>query len=361
MRERHAPRGCVHNVTNAASTEALGLVCITSVSGGFFLVARSAEGSEVCTGGDAFRAWVNEAHSLRSRHSTFASAVDSERAPALYWVDTSGGTVLSGRNQYRVSVVLLDSQHRSLQHVEGQPPLRWVEAPARDWLRYRVCVSHGFVPLGDRMASRGDDGGIEVDADGPPTTHAEPQCAALSSRTSTALVALEASAGGYACAPHVCTGDADKAVVNTFRGPKDVPRSKQRFRHVLKPRGCRYHWYDENELARCLRGRAVLNSAVLTRTRSRTRPRPRPRTLPRTVRACAVGGSVANALQRGFERLSSRPKLNWWWDYSRTQVGLRAHTGLQQLPARQRTYVLAYLRADTGLQQLSARHWPHVL
>ena len=282
---------CVHNVTDAGSVTALGLQCVATPGGGFFLVSRNIDGSMVCTGGDAFRVWVNEARHMRSRHSTFASAVDDAQAPAaLYWVNTTGGTLVPGRHTYRVSAVLLDSQHRALQQAEGRPSLQWVHSPVREWLRYRKCISR-HVQLDKAIASK--DGSVVVEVEAPPLPTGEPQCSAVPPGASTAMVALDGNSGlGYKCGVGMCTGDAARRVVNTFRGPKDAPRERKGFFHILKPSGCHFHWYDEAEVGRCLSGRPVLN----------------------------IGGSVANSLQKGFERLTSRPKLNWWWDFGRTQV-----------------------------------------
>jgi len=288
------PEGkCSHNVTSALAVEALGLDCVAT-GGGFFLNARASDGRPVCTGGDVFQVWVvvNEAGRQLSRHSTWSIPLPVRAAGALkmpdaslYWVNTSGGTVLPGRHTYHVSVVLKDSQNRELQQLDGRGPLQWVRSPVREWLRYRRCVS-GAVRL---PGSKSRDHGVDIVIDRPELPLEEPQCGAVRADASTALVALVNTTHGYACPPGMCTGNAYARVVDTY---KASARESKGFRHVLKPEGCQLHFYEESEAADCLQGRSILN----------------------------IGGSMANSVQRGFERLSSRAKTSWWWDFGRTQI-----------------------------------------
>ena len=288
------PHGtCSHNVTSALAVEALGLDCVAT-GGGFFLNARTADGRPACTGGDVFQVWVevNEAGRLLPRHRTWAMLSRHRTwatplkvsAPSLYWVNTSGGTALPGRHTYHISVVLKDSQDRALQQLDGRGPLQWVRSPVREWLRYRRCVS-GAVPLPGSLKS--GDRGVDIVIDRPELPVDEPQCGAVRADASTALVALVNTTHGYACPRGMCTGNAYARVVKTYG--KDLSKD---FRHVLKPEGCQLHFYEESEAADCLQGRSILN----------------------------IGGSMANSVQRGFERLSSRAKTSWWWDFGRTQI-----------------------------------------
>lgn len=311
QRRRHATRlfdgDCAHNVTSATAVEALGLDCIAAGTG-FFLIARASDTRPVCTGGDVFQVWVTEAHRKLSRHRVWATPVTTVDAsqpapPSLYWVNTSGGTVLPGRRTYHISAMLLDSQDRALQQLDGVGPLQWVVSPVHEWLRYRRC-SHAAVPLSTvgasaplvrptgHSAGHRDVDGVLIQVDGPKAAVDQPQCGAVPAGTSTALVALVNTTRGLACRSGTCTGDAYRRVVRPFLGPRDAPREPKGFRHVLKPSSCHLHFYDETEVGRCLRGRSVLN----------------------------IGGSVANSVQRGFERLSSRSKPSWWWEFGRTQI-----------------------------------------
>ena len=289
------PHGkCSHNVTSALAVEAHGLDCVAT-GGGFFLNARTADGRPTCTGGDVFQVWVvvNEAGRLLSRHRTWATPLPVHAAgalkapaPSLYWVNTSGGTVLPGRHTYHFSVVLKDSQNRALQQLDGRGPLQWVRSPVREWLRYRRCVS-GAVPLSSSLKSW--DLGVDIVIDRPELPVDEPQCGAVRANASTALVALMNTTHGYSCPPGMCTGNAYARVVKTYGAST---RESKGFRHVLKPEGCQLHFYEESEAADCLQGRSILN----------------------------IGGSMANSVQQGFERLSSRAKTSWWWDFGRTQI-----------------------------------------
>ena len=285
---------CSHNVTSALAVEALGLDCVAT-GGGFFLKARASDGRPACTGGDVFQVWVvvNEAGRQLSRHSTWSIPLPVRAAGALkvpdaslYWVNTSGGTVLPGRHTYHISVVLKDSQNRELQQLDGRGPLQWVRSPVREWLRYRRCVS-GAVRL---PGSKTRDLGVDIVIDRPELPlDEEPQCGAVRADASTALVALVNTTHGYVCPPGMCTGNAYARVIDTY---KASARESKGFRHVLKPEGCQLHFYEESEAADCLQGRSILN----------------------------IGGSMANSVQRGFERLSNRAKTSWWWDFGRTQI-----------------------------------------
>lgn len=306
-------RDCSHNATDPSTVLALGLHCIAEGSG-FFLMARASDRRPVCTGGDVFRVWVVEAttHGLAgSRHSTFANELTTAEArPYIYWVNTSGGIVMPGRRSYQISASLLDSQHRALQKAEGFPPLRWVSSPMREWFRYRRCVSSA-VPLGPNGKHA-----VLIEANGPGIPISEPSCKGVPPGRATALVGLVGNVShGVACHASLCSGDAHARLLDTHaKDMADIIR--ERFQHVLKPQGCQFHLLDEKAVARCLHGRAVLN----------------------------IGGSKANELQKGFERLSSRHKQSWWWDFMRTQVSnnMQLATGHSCFgdPASKRTAVV---------------------
>ena len=70
------------------------------------------------------------------------------------------------------------------------------------------------------------------------------------------MVALDGSnhlRHGFICG-RFCTGNVSARVLRPFRGVKDPDRAQLGFHHVLKPEGCHFHWFEENELARCLAG-----------------------------------------------------------------------------------------------------------
>tara|TARA_B110001452_G_scaffold90019_1_gene73926 strand:+ start:236 stop:2053 length:1818 start_codon:yes stop_codon:yes gene_type:complete len=282
-------RDCAHAATAPSAVLALGLHCVTE-GAGFFLMARASDGRPVCTGGDVFRVWVVEATKqglAGSRHSTFANELTAAEArPNIYWVNTSAGIVMPGWRSYHLSASLLDSQHRALQKAENAAPLRWVSSPVREWLRYRRCVASA-VPLGPNGKKA-----VLIEANGPSLAIDEPSCGGVPPGRATALVGLVGNASvGVACPAGFCSGDGHARLLDTYqKDMNDVKRED--FQHVLKPQGCRLRLLNEAAVARCLRGRAVLN----------------------------IGGSKANELQKGFERLSSRRKESWWWDFKRTQV-----------------------------------------
>lgn len=264
--------------------------------------------------------------------------------PSLYWVDTTAATTLPGRATYLMTAALIETQWREQQLAERRGPLEWTArggSPVRDWFRYRKCLaawvrlppplrrgatsvapsqggrdedaglareSAGLIDGGSQLAGTGGSSSsiaearsstVKVVVDTPRLASGaggdEPRCRGLAPGTRTAMraLAVDNATGRFACAG-LCTGDAHERVLRPYRGPKDADRAKQGMQHVLKPEGCRFHWFDEGELTRCLAGRSVLN----------------------------IGGSVANGLQRGFERISSNMdnKKQWWWSYGRTGV-----------------------------------------
>ena len=294
-------QNCVYNATFAAAVEPIGLHCLQADGGlrGFYLRARARDRSEICTGGDVLRAWVLETKHERSRFSTYAAPVDEHSWPSLYFVNTTSATPLAGPRVYSVSVALIETQKRDLQHAEGRGILQWsvqAASPVRDWFRYRECLTR-YVPLPASLPMLSADArnattlAITIKG-GNAAEKEEPRCHIIPPDTPTALIALD-SYPRHAC-NQWCSGNAT-SVLTPFRGPKDIDRSKVGYRHVLKPDGCKYHFYDEPEVARCFRGRSVLN----------------------------MGGSVAMSVQRGMERIRGPPpesRAEWWWRFGRTGI-----------------------------------------
>ena len=288
------PANCTHEATSQATTKALWLDC--GSLRGLFLISHDKDGNMVCTEGDVYRVWAVES---RTRYSTYTIAIGGLVWPSLYFANLTGGMLMGSRRKYRVSASLLETQNRSLELAEHHLGLHFsasTASPTRDWFRYRLCVGHGV-----SLSSKSHDGSMTVETHNEPQSTGavkahEPRCRALPPSSSSVIVALDDSNRShhpFACG-HLCTGNASARVLRPFRGPKDTDRAHLGFRHILKPEGCHYHWFDENELGRCLAGREVLN----------------------------IGGSVANSLQRGFERISSvaANKMNWWWNYGRTGI-----------------------------------------
>ena len=299
---------CTHKATSSTTTKAMWLNC--GALRGIFLVSHDAHGTMVCSGGDVYRVWAIE---TRTRFSTYAASVDGAW-PALYFANLTGGMLLGSRRRYAISASLLETQNRSLQQSERHNGLRLSASgasPTREWFRYRLCVGQGVslsLPSNSSDGSGhvgggarlGDGGGLRVDVHNPAPfatgASREPRCRAVPPSGSSVIVALEGSNHSRYAFPcgRFCTGNASARILRPFRGAKDPDRAQLGFHHILKPEGCHFHWFEEDELAQCLAGRAVLN----------------------------IGGSVANSIQRGFERISSakQNKFNWWWDYGRTGI-----------------------------------------
>lgn len=289
---------CEHNVTSASHVMVFGAHCIGAPSGrgGFFVQSRTASGNIPCSGGDIYRAYVHEqsrhSHDIgQSLFSTFSSEVVSSNLEAgqrstgpLYFIDTDAGTRLPGNHSYTIRLILQETQQRSRLVDENAQLLFWSatdgSSPTRDWLRYRACVDE-LVPLPEEARA------LSVVSPMPPED--EPQCGRLAPSTPTALVALGVN---DSCAWR-CSGDAHTRLVSripTWSNPRELPdRVKIGYRHVVKPTGCRLHLYERDNLTACLRGQSILN----------------------------IGGSAANGLQRGFERISGKCQ-NWWFNYVRT-------------------------------------------
>ena len=291
---------CAQSPTAAKGVRALGLNCTLVTDRdwprGFFLIARTAAGTDVCTSGDTLRVTAVETQQ-RVRFSGYARAVsDGQRQNNIYWADLTGAAEpLVGRHTFVVTASLLETQNRSLQAAEARGPLRWSVdggSPIREWFRYRLCVGQAIT------LSRNTSIQLELQSSATyEGSAAQSRCRGVRPNASTAMVNMrdgDAHIRECGTVPHLCTGNASALVINTFRGPKDEDRLRNGFHHILKPAGCRYHWFNETELTRCLAGRSVLN----------------------------IGGSTALSVQRGFERLSSNlvHKRTWWFDYGRTGV-----------------------------------------
>ena len=316
---------CEHNATAHKMVQLVGIECIAADGPlrGFFLVSHTASSRQPCTAGDTYRFMItNPSGSAPTRFSAYAKSVPGW--PSLYYANATAGIQIPGL--HRVTVTLLETQDRALQLSEGHQGLRFTSkeaSPTRDWFRYRICTGQSLkvgrsggkssrrsgssgsgsdgVSSSETGASRQhshvheDDGSLAVMVQLPlhdKSLPLEPRCRSLPPTIGTVSVALDGKSH-FACGRY-CTGNASARIITPYRGPKDSDRLRLGFHHIIKPEGCRFHWFDEEDLGRCLAGRTVLN----------------------------IGGSVANGLQRGFERISSNAmhKAKWWWDYGRTGI-----------------------------------------
>ena len=251
---------CVHEATDPAQVQVLGTHCAQAALAaerGLVLVSRSASGSPVCTGGDSYHAF---AQATDSHFGSLSVPMAQERQPHLYWVSLAATAAIPGSSRrYSLTISMVETQHRGLQRNEGRGPLRWSapavdESPLEDFLRYRRCAWQPVpVPAAVQV----------VEVAGVESAAAEPQCRAVAGLAPMAYVA---ATGANGCAGGLCLGDAHERLINTSNDKRLALRTRKGFAHVLKPVGCRYRWYDEADLTRCLAGRAVLNmgSALAT-------------------------------------------------------------------------------------------------
>lgn len=110
----------------------------------------------------------------------------------------------------------------------------------------------------------------------PEPTSPQPECGAAGfDSASMAYAALDDSDSCERA--RLCTGNAAARLLNTSNEQRLRQRRRLGFAHVIKPHGCALRLLDEDDVARCLGRRKVLN----------------------------VGSDVAVNLQRGFGRLNS--------------------------------------------------------
>ena len=127
---------CAQSPTEAKGVRALGLNCTLVTDRdwprGFFLIARTAAGTDVCTSGDTFRVTAVETQQ-RVRFSGYARAVsDGQRQNNIYWADLTGAAEpLVGRHTFEVTASLLETQNRSLQAAEARGQLLQLQAGER--------------------------------------------------------------------------------------------------------------------------------------------------------------------------------------------------------------------------------------
>ena len=252
---RAATPSCSFNPTNASEVTVAGFNCTRNdvvAFRGFFVVSRDAQGDRVCTGGDAFHLWVVD----QTGHWRFA-ALSQYVGEAMSWINTSAA-LMPGTRTYALSLTLVETQDRGLQHAEGRearPPLSadGDEVPLLTWLRDRRCVWER-VPL--RRAHRSFTittplaAGVSL-----------PACTTMPPATSFAYRAVPPR-----CEPSVADNLDCVDLNHTWRRILDSsnePRWQRRratgFQHALISQQCRFRWIGESALTKCLAGRSVLN------------------------------------------------------------------------------------------------------
>ena len=276
-----APKLCTHRETSAASVDVQGLHCTnhsTTGNRGFFVASRDANGSPVCTGGDAFHV---RAVSYDWQFSALSQPVGESR-PFAYWINMSNTGVAGGTHQYKLSISLVETAHRSLQQGEGRSSLRWTaegsESHLQDWLRDSKCAWQ-------RVPLAAENGLIQVTSDAP-LRASLPACTFMPPASAFAYRRVNPS-----CPPGSAVRCPDnhtrRRILDTTNDQRLQKRRAQGFDHVLASSQCQLRWFGESGLARCLAGRSVLNM-----------------------------GSEAVDLQRGFARINK--SLSSW---TRTRPG----------------------------------------
>ena len=297
---------CEHERTAANATQVPDISCLQSEqAAGFLIVARSRTPRLVCTGGDIFRAaFAGEADndSIPAAHfGGLATAIDG--FPGVYWMDARALLQSTTRTLLRIRLTLVSTQNRSLQAAEGRGALVWNvshSSPLRLWYRDHICVGqtakdhHWKLRLPGERVSQLDCGEAtstppaNMEATSTPPA-AEPRCIEMPRRPEASLYLDSggAQSAGGGCRS-LCSGNVTR-IFASFGGAFARPSSKVSeprtnwahklgYRHVLKPLGCHFHWYSEEEISQCLGNRKILN----------------------------MGGSMANALQACFADPNAR-------------------------------------------------------
>jgi hypothetical protein len=193
----------------------------------------------------------------------------------------------------RVTISLVETWRRDvIQNARGTEDERELDLAA--WLRGSACAWE--------HVTKAHPIDLPVQQMMPPSHRwVEPRCGAFpSAPTASAYVTLlepETCNRGAAC-----EGDAAARLLNTSNVQRFRQREHKRYRHVLKPLGCRLHLLGEPEVTSCLRGRSLLN----------------------------MGSDVIVNLMRGFGRLNRTLQS---WTRQRPAVGAQARLPFRLRPA----------------------------
>ena len=230
---------CVHEPTDAAASDWIGTHCLSTATRGFFIVSRAANSrAVVCTGGDTYHVW---AVSDKLRFAALSRPIPKH--PSVYWVDMNAASILRGESQYDVQIALIETVRREM-HLSMPDDVDDLAL----WLRASMCVWRLVTKASPMMVAIR--GGV--------ITAPEPYCGTLpadgQSMGYLTLEQPETCNNG-----HACDGDAYHHLLNTSNDNRYRVRERRGFRHVLKPIGCRMRLYDETAIAKCLRGRQLLN------------------------------------------------------------------------------------------------------
>ena len=255
---KHAKLPCARVPADAPSVSVIGLRCLAAgAMRGLYLQARASSTERACSGGDRFHVSVV---GDRLRFAALSQAA-SRDDPSLHWVNLSALAIVTGRHTYSVTVSLTETD------TSFDADADWSLSA---WLRHSRCSW--------RRVGTAD---VEVVVARRAGASASPaQCGAPGSydASATGYVRLD-DAGTCGHGPEaLCTGGPpSERLINTSNPQRLQQRTGRGYRHILKPLGCRLHLFGEEEVARCLAGRAVLN----------------------------MGSDVAIDISRGFGRLNS--------------------------------------------------------
>ena len=281
------PGPCVHEPTDANSVRVFGFAeCVQAspaLARSLLLLSRAAGGAPVCTGGDSFHVAVT------SERMRFTALSQPTQTTGVYHVNLSASAIISGRHRLELVISLVETQQRG--RARGPTDDPWSLA---QWLHVSRCAWQR-VPLEQPV----------IDIVNPDAHSAEPRCGASGSGgggsgsgstfepLDMVYSALDADEGCERA--RLCTGDAAARLLNTSNEQRLRQRTRRGFRHVMlyytcpssddasarrahshaddepkftlprmcrhvmKPRGCALHLYDEHEVASCLHRLKVLN------------------------------------------------------------------------------------------------------
>ena len=223
---------------------------------GFFVIAHGGpegEAAPVCNGGDAFHLHATERRDHLIHFSALSQPISA--AGPVHFFDTSSLGMLPGTHEFALTLTLVETSPWRGHEITAHNEAALKRPTLLEWLTTRRCVGQRVPLSSSRVVS------LNFDAASPIP---EPECTSLPTAPGQyAYVKSEsgeagAGAGGVESSSMWCIGNATRRLHDTANAVRRMARSRQGFRHVLKPMGCRLRLYGEQRLARCLRGRSVL-------------------------------------------------------------------------------------------------------
>ena len=210
------------------------------------MVARDALGQDRCTHSNHADAFHLRVVNERVTFATLSVAIPAADGRNAYWMDTGArmhALLGAGTHTYELTLSLVESRRASARRGQRSPLQRWLESS--------VCMWH-VVPLGAWRSV------IVHEALAAATEEHLPACATLPRANESAYVRLDATDATGGCGHRWCIGNATSRLLDTANSVRQLARSRQGFRHVLRSTGCRLRLYGERRLSRCLQGRRVL-------------------------------------------------------------------------------------------------------